>query len=586
MTAVFKGQATHHLLTRTQPDASYKMNEVDLGVTTIEGILEHLGQRRPYWPLRLLNGIAPPETCKMSASAAQLSSQPSSLEKEQARRLYRRTLVRDLKATVGELMEESVVDTPDRSARGSLQELRQAMDQLQSAQTRYDSVQARQQAMRQQMDAKRASAAPAFQITQFKKKPSAAAEPQSSPPAAVPGLKIGAWKKPSGSAAAPPETATPKAASGAPEASQVESEPVAADPPSSSAETEVSYVHESLTKSAAEELLTANGGSSVSGKFLIRSKGDDYVLSVIYKGNPTHHAVSHSGTEFTVNKQSTGETSLAGVVEYLREKRPKWPVPLTDAVLPDGQAPASTATTSTPAKAAPTPSTSASKGASNDVYHTQLDKARAEAMLLEDGGANVSGKHLVRCKGGSTNDFVLSVIYKGTPTHHALVRESEGAEFTLNKQPTGETSLEGVLAAYREKKPKWPVPLTDIVRPISSGAAASQAPSAQSQASGNFKFLHKSASKADAEALLLADDGASKPGKFLIRTKGGSNTNFILSVVYKEKATHHALVRESEGAEFTLNNTPTGQNTLAGVCEAYREKRPKWPVPLTEGVAA
>ena len=41
-----------------------------------------------------------------------------------------------------------------------------------------------------------------------------------------------------------------------------------------------------------------------------------------------------------------------------------------------------------------------------------------------------------------------------------------------------------------------------------------------------------------------------------------------------------------DDAEFTLNKQPTGETTIEGVIEAYRTKRPKWPVPLTDGVAA
>jgi hypothetical protein len=75
-------------------------------------------------------------------------------------------------------------------------------------------------------------------------------------------------------------------------------------------------------------------------------------------------------------------------------------------------------------------------------------------------------------------------------------------------------------------------------------------------------------------------------GNFLVRSKGGSETDFILSVVYKGAPTHHVLAREGVGEIFALNKNPTGETTIAGVVEKYRTKQPKWPVPLTEGVAA
>ena len=86
-------------------------------------------------------------------------------------------------------------------------------------------------------------------------------------------------------------------------------------------------------------------------------------------------------------------------------------------------------------------------------------------LLLEDDGAGTAGKFLVRSKGASTDVFIISVIYKGQPTHHNLVRDGDGEEFALNKQPTGCTNISDVLEKYRSKQPKWPVPLTVRLQP-------------------------------------------------------------------------------------------------------------------------
>lgn len=58
-------------------------------------------------------------------------------------------------------------------------------------------------------------------------------------------------------------------------------------------------------------------------------------------------------------------------------------------------------------------------------------------LLLADGGSEEPGKFLLRPKGGTGNDFILSVIYKGAATHHAVSRSDEGEEFSINKQPGG-----------------------------------------------------------------------------------------------------------------------------------------------------
>ena len=81
--------------------------------------------------------------------------------------------------------------------------------------------------------------------------------------------------------------------------------------------------------------------------------------------------------------------------------------------------------------------------------------------------------------------------------------------------------------------------------------------------------------------LLLADDGASIAGKFLLRSKGDSNDDFILSVIYKKTATHHAVVRGDE--QFTVNKQPTdGATTLeqvrSRVCNGVRTQTTLDPV--------
>ena len=66
--------------------------------------------------------------------------------------------------------------------------------------------------------------------------------------------------------------------------------------------------------------------------------------------------------------------------------------------------------------------------------------------------------------------------------------------------------------------------------------------------------------------LILGDDGASTSGKFLIRSKGKSNDEFILSVIYKKSATHHTVAREGAGEEFKVNKQPSdGATTLEAV---------------------
>ena len=64
------------------------------------------------------------------------------------------------------------------------------------------------------------------------------------------------------------------------------------------------------------ELLLADGGAEISGKFLFRARTgtDEHVLSVIYKAQGTHHKVATgAGGDLEINGQPTGCTDLAQV---------------------------------------------------------------------------------------------------------------------------------------------------------------------------------------------------------------------------------------------------------------------------------
>lgn len=81
-------------------------------------------------------------------------------------------------------------------------------------------------------------------------------------------------------------------------------------------------------------------------------------------------------------------------------------------------------------------------------FITGIKKGEADKLLSADGGLETKGKFLIRSKGDSTTDFILSIVYKGAATHHALVRDGEGSEFKLNKQPTGTTTHAELIEKY------------------------------------------------------------------------------------------------------------------------------------------
>ena len=155
------------------------------------------------------------------------------------------------------------------------------------------------------------------------------------------------------------------------------------------------------------------------------------------------------------------------VIDYLGQKRPKWPLALTDACNKAGAAGKAAAA---PKAAAPAGGGGGGGGGGGNgpYFHGPIKKDKADELLLANGGKTKTGKFLFRQKGSSTNDFILSVIYKGAGTHHTVVRSGEGEEFALNKTPTGQTSLAELAVWLEAKRPKWPVPLTRPLRRLSA----------------------------------------------------------------------------------------------------------------------
>lgn len=150
----------------------------------------------------------------------------------------------------------------------------------------------------------------------------------------------------------------------------------------------------------------------------------------------------------------TLRTTLPQLTEYLREKRPKWPVPLTTGVTSGGGG----------GGADESETAAATDGDNNTFNHGPISKDVAAGdpffciricfqtlntpaipeLLLANGGAEKPGKFLFRQPDNSGNNFILSVVYKGQATHHKVARSGAGAEFEVNKTPTGCTSLSQV----------------------------------------------------------------------------------------------------------------------------------------------
>eukprot|EP00041_Stephanoeca_diplocostata_P006426 m.84770 g.84770 ORF g.84770 m.84770 type:complete len:211 (-) comp16355_c0_seq1:159-791(-) len=99
-----------------------------------------------------------------------------------------------------------------------------------------------------------------------------------------------------------------------------------------------------------------------------------------------------------------------------------------------------------------------------------VEKSVGEELIIN--GANADGDaHILRPKNGGTNEMILSLMYKGAPTHHVIARNDDGV-WTINKKAFGgHTDLNDLLAELAVPGVKgWPIPLVNPVNnPMSDG---------------------------------------------------------------------------------------------------------------------
>ena len=91
------------------------------------------------------------------------------------------------------------------------------------------------------------------------------------------------------------------------------------------------WMHPNITKAKAESILS----DTPDGTFLIRRRinPDEYVLSLVYLGNATHHLIAPNDQGvLAINKKTYGDdlTAITGLVDALRLPRSDWPQPLQE----------------------------------------------------------------------------------------------------------------------------------------------------------------------------------------------------------------------------------------------------------------
>lgn len=195
------------------------------------------------------------------------------------------------------------------------------------------------------------------------------------------------------------------------------------------------------------------------GRFLVRADlkfPGDYILSVVYEGRPTHHAVlmNKKTGKLEINKTPIGGArSIEEIVEVLGPKgaqRIGWPAPLVHAV---------------ESTYSPTPWLFVRNGS------TPFTSTDVAARFEKEG--MVDGMFLVRTVVDAPDMYVISVVYLGEPTHHTVTTNDYG-KLVVNGHAYGDSRcIEALVAALSTPaaaaEEGWLVPLN---KPIISGRAA------------------------------------------------------------------------------------------------------------------
>lgn len=325
--------------------------------------------------------------------------------------------------------------------------------------------------------------------------------------------------------------------------------------------------HGSITKPQCHELLLANFGHEVDGKFLLRqrpSNPSESIVSVIYKGKPTHHLVTvdEETGNLKVNKTilQPPARSLADVVDHLRIKRKYWPVPLTFGVVPE------------------------------DVIPEPLETIRP-----------------VLIGGGHTNSAVTTDSPEDSKPTIQLIGPSPSSDVVISERPTQLTpptldiSRQSYLD-YPDSEPGTPSPqtngaattmweeptVTSKLSHVEEGHVAENSQDSSSNAAvGDVdvditEFMHGPMSREEAGALILADP---QDGAYLMRPSTKEEGVYFLAVSFRGKATHHQVATDADG-NYLVNKKQFGECQTIGSLIRYLETpRDGWPVPLRKPVS-
>lgn len=388
------------------------------------------------------------------------------------------------------------------------------------------------------------------------------------------------------------------------------------------------------------------------GKFLVRPKGKALVLSVMYRGKVTHHAIEKgaAGT-YKINGKDSKQKTVPNLLKLLEQKQDslKWPVPLKptmSVVSPEAQQAKDQGTRAAAADvgAIAGPDDDSVRGIIDaDAVDVQLSKERNRLASLVKAPYNPMGGVVETVKPrnkqeaiAARNTAVQSVDaqrYRANQDNKGWAAEkSQHTGWIQKEAPSAVRSVEthpddkilpllavngaGRTDALKERitedrsivapgdvapppKAKLQDAFGDLTAEEPLGRIEPPKRQLQDDASNGggaaddvttLPFVFQFAKASEATTVLEEGNGLEDSGKFLCwykPTTEDPGAALVLSVVFRNRVTHHQITRGAGAAEYSVNGSPTPCTTILEVTKFLSKKRKaiKWPVPLTNYVA-
>eukprot|EP00052_Salpingoeca_macrocollata_P013358 m.104330 g.104330 ORF g.104330 m.104330 type:complete len:880 (-) comp18882_c0_seq1:22-2661(-) len=342
------------------------------------------------------------------------------------------------------------------------------------------------------------------------------------------------------------------------------------------------------------------------GAFLVRSRPDpkEHVLSLLFNGKPTHHLLREEDDGlYTVNGKQYGECrTVKEVIEMLKSPVEGWPVCLTEHVSQeelDSVSETSVVELIDDDGACP---------AIGEFLHGSMTREEAEKLLMSFGRRE--GQFLVRIHPEDNSNYMVEVVNE----HNVVIRreasrDDQAAADGSDKAPPRRVSVcEGFNSVrstrrtslmtlqedevsnsssrrssltsdvlYADSEPSVSTPertrRSTIMGFDGAAAAAPSTSPRSSRAASGLRLLQSTTRVSSFDTMSTPVPYYEEPNQY------------VLSVVYRGRPTHHKLQRRFPGEFFSVNGKVLEHcTTLEKVVKLLCQKHSFWPVALSEGI--